>query len=703
MKTLRGDRRFWGMVFSVLVIPLPLLAQDWESQILQVPQPDSCRATLFRLTEEPHVAGTEEGYRVVQYIRNRLQAFGLQPEIVAYDVYLPYPRTVRLTVTRPDSFVGPTPETGFPMDKDSYASNVFPGFNAYSPDGEAQGQVVYVNYGRPEDYETLRRLGVDVRGKIVLARYGKVFRGVKARVAEENGAVGLLIYSDPADDGYMKGDIYPDGPYRPEFGVQRGSIQYMFLYPGDPLTPGVAATGEAKRIDPAEAENLPAIPTLPISYGDARRILQHLGGPNVPQHWQGGLPFAYHTGPGAAEVSIEVKMDYQIRPIWNVIAKIPGSQYPDQWVVVGNHHDAWTYGAVDPSSGTTVVLEAARTLAALVKQGYRPRRTIVFAFWDGEEYGLLGSTEWVEAHRDFLRENAVAYVNIDVGVAGKNFGASATPGLKPLIQDILARVNDPKNGRPLLEQVWRTQNKKKKQLPPGLFTRDSLYLRFGDLGSGSDYTAFFDHAGVPSLSMGFGGPYGVYHAIYDNFYWMSHFGDPEFLYHAAMARIAALTAHRLANAEIVPFDIAQYAREMLKHAEKLQKTFGEEGVPEDMHLGGIIETCRNWLDEARALGGLSNLPADLNRDIVNEMIMEIERLFLSERGLPGRPWYKHQLFAPGLYTGYAARAYPGIFYFMKRKDWDKLAAEIALVQERLAQALRKTRELRELLQSAGKN
>ncbi|MDQ7063734.1 MAG: M28 family metallopeptidase [candidate division KSB1 bacterium] len=703
MRCRRSDWRFWGLAFVWFAIPMTLLAQDWEQHILQVPQPDSCKAYLFRLTEEPHVAGTEEDFQVVQYIKNRLIGFGLQPEIVAYDVYLPYPRAVRMVITRPDSFVGPTPEAGFPVDKDSYASNVFPGFNAYSPGGEAQAQVVYVNYGRPEDYDALRQLGVDVRGKIALARYGKVFRGVKAKVAEEHGAVGLLIYSDPADDGYMKGDVYPNGPYRPEFGVQRGSIQYMFLYPGDPLTPGVAATSEARRIDPAEAENLPAIPTLPISYGDARRIIQYLGGPNVPKGWQGGLPFAYHTGPGPAEVKIHVDMDYQIRPIWNVIARIPGSQYPDQWVVVGNHHDAWTYGAVDPSSGTAVVLEAARTFSDLVKQGYRPKRTIVFAFWDAEEYGLLGSTEWVEANREFLRNNAVAYVNIDVGVAGKNFGASATPGLKPLIQDILARVNDPKNGRPLLEQVWRAQNKKKKALPPGLFSRDSLYLRFGDLGSGSDYTAFFDHAGVPSLSMGFGGPYGVYHAIYDNFYWMSHFGDPEFLYHATMARIAALMVHRLANAAVVPFHIAQYAREMLKHAEKLQKQFAESGVPDDIALTAILETCRDWLSEAESLGDLSNLPGDLNRDVVNEMIMDIERAFLDEKGLPGRSWYKHQLFAPGLYTGYASRPYPGLYYYFKRKNWDKLASEIVRVQERLAQAVKKTRELRELLQSAGKH
>ncbi len=686
-----------GLALGFLLFPVFSFGQDWQARALRLPQPDSCRAYLHRLTEEPHVAGTEEDFQNVMYIKNTLARFGFDVRIESFDVYLPYPQEVSLEVITPEPFSGPTPEQGFPLDKDSYATNVMLGWNAYSPSGEARGQVVYVNYGRPEDYDRLAELGVEVRGKIVLVRYGKVFRGVKSRVAEEHGAEGVLIYSDPADDGYMKGDVYPNGPYRPEFGVQRGSIEYMFIYPGDPLTPGVPATNTAKRIDPGEAANLPAIPTLPISYGDARRILKALAGPNVPSGWQGGLPFAYHVGPGPAEVQLHVEMDYQVRPIWNVIATLRGSEFPDQWVVLGNHHDAWTYGAVDPSSGTAAVLETARVFGELAKQGYRPRRSLVFAFWDGEEYGLLGSTEWVEARREFLKNNCVAYLNIDVAVGGPNFGASATPALKPFIQKVLARVEDPKSRRPLLEEVWRRQNKKKKRVPENLLQSDSLMIRLGNLGSGSDYTAFFDFAGVPSLSMGFGGRYGVYHAIYDDFYWMSHFGDPEFLYHAAMARVAATMLLELADADLIPFDVAQYAREMTSHAEKIEKRLREKEAPQEVSLKRLIEKCRDWQRAAQPLHNFSSPPAEINLAVVNENLMEIERLFLDEKGLPDRPWFKHQLFAPGFYTGYASKPFPAIQYYLDRKDWDRLAAAIQQAEALIQRAAEHTRSLVQLL------
>ncbi|RMD96439.1 MAG: M28 family peptidase, partial [Calditrichaeota bacterium] len=693
-------RKTYGFIFGFAAILLtgPFsrgFTQDWEKALLSLPQADSCRAYLFRLTEEPHVAGTEEDFANAEFIRNKLQSFGLATAMATYDVYLPYPREVRLELTRPEHFEGPTPEQGFAVDKDAYASNIFPGFNAYSPSGSAEAQVVYVNYGRPEDYRQLAKLGISVKNKIALARYGKNFRGVKSRVAEEHGASGLIIYSDPADDGYMKGDIFPRGPYRPEFGVQRGSVQYLFVYPGDPLTPGYAATANARRIALEAVKNMPSLPTMPLSYGDARRILKNLAGPNVPKGWQGGLPFAYHTGPGPAEVRMQLDMDYQVRPIWDIIAKIPGSVYPEQMVVIGNHHDAWTYGAVDPSSGTAVLLELARSFAELQKMGYRPQRTIVFALWDGEEYGLIGSTEWVEEHRSRLMQHCVAYINIDVAVSGNRFSASASPALKPLIQKILRKVDDPTTHRSLFRQTWLNQNENKKKPAPAADSADSLALKFGNLGSGSDFTAFFDFAGIPSLSMSFGGPYGVYHATYDDFYWMSHFGDPNFSYHATMVKVAGMLLLQYADADILPFSFANYAREMLEHARKMEKAFREQGAPQELSMAGIIEKCQRWLAQAKELPDWDRISRELDPNALNSLILKFDRIFLDEKGLPGRPWFKHQLFAPGYYTGYASQPYPGIKYYLDRQDWAKASVAVSKVEALLEKAIQLTHQLAE--------
>ena len=673
-------------------------AQDWQKHVLQFPRADSCRANLLRLTEEPHVAGSEADEANANYILNKLLAFGLDAEIVSYDVYLPYPREVVVQMLRPIQFDGPTPEEGFPVDKDSYASDILPGFNAYSPSGEVAAQVVYVNYGRPEDYDALQTLGVSVAGKIALARYGKNFRGVKARVAEEHDAIGLLIYSDPADDGYMKGDIFPRGPFRPKTGVQRGSIEFLSIYPGDPLTPGTPATSSAERIDPADAANLPGIPTTPLGYGDAQMILQYLAGANVPEGWQGGLPFAYHTGPGPAEVRMKLDMDFQIRPIWNVIARIKGAKNPEQFVIIGNHHDAWTYGAVDPSSGTATLLEISRALGELVKAGYRPQRSIVFAFWDGEEYGLLGSTEWVEENRAEIMQNCVAYINIDVAVAGNRFGASASPGLKRFVQDIIREINDPKSANTILEKVWLAQDKKRQpaDLPDFSEPADSLAVHFGDLGSGSDYTAFFDFAGVPSLSMSFGGQYGVYHAAYDNFYWMQQFGDPDFVYHETMAKIGASMVLRLADARLIPFDIATYARELAKHAEATEKKLRAAGAPDDVSMQRVIEKCKTWQQTASALPAAATIPGDIDTAEMNALLRKFERLFLDEQGLPGRPWYKHVLFAPGYYLGYGAEPFPGVAYAMLKQDWQLFQDELDRILLKLDAAAQTTQKIIDL-------
>ena len=683
-----------GMLTGWLLLGLTqaIWAQNWLEELLQIPQPDSCRAYLFQLTEEPHVAGTEEGFEVARYIYAKFKQFGLQASIDTYDVYLPYPHEVHLTLLKPENLDGPTPEQGFAVDKDSYASNIVPGFNAYSPSGEATGQVVYVNYGREEDYQTLRELGVSVKGKIALARYGKIFRGSKAYLAEREGAAALILYSDPADDGYMKGDVYPFGPYRPEFGVQRGSILYMFLYPGDPLTPEYPALPAARRMAPEEAGNLPQILTLPISYGDARAILKNLAGPNVPSGWQGGLPFAYHTGPGPAEVRLLLDMDFQIRPIWNVMARIPGKRYPDQVVIIGNHHDAWTYGAVDPGSGTAVMLEIARTLSGLLQKGWQPQRTILLACWDAEEYGLIGSTEWVEANREWLQSSCVAYINIDAAVSGNRFRAAASPLLKKFIQDILKRIPEPRTRLPLMQHVWKQQNQNK-DFDPAWLDADSLLLNFSIPGSGSDFTAFLDFAGIPSLSMWFGGRYGVYHATYDNFYWMEHFGDPEFLYHATMARIGAAMVLELADAPAPPYDLRRYAQEILQEAEQLDKHLREQKAPHDVSMEGIVELARRWLGETEKLPRHPRWGKELEPRALYRTLLEFERIFLHDRGLPDRPWYKHQFYAPGLYTGYAVETFPAIRHYIRLKQWDRAIEAIEQFARHLEKAIEVTGSL----------
>ncbi|MGH9908169.1 MAG: M28 family peptidase, partial [Pyrinomonadaceae bacterium] len=485
-----------------------------------------------------------------------------------YDVLLPYPKRpgiVEIVGSKRERLS--VKEAVIPEDPSSSSSKIIPLFNGYSPSGDVTAPLVYVNYGLPPDYEALKKLGVDVKGRIVIARYGNSFRGVKAKVAEENGAVGLIIYSDPADDGYTQGDVYPKGPWRPPDSAQRGSVQYLFRYPGDPLTPGRPSTPGVPRLKIEEATDLTRIPVQPISYGDARRLLEPLRGPVRPQGFQGGLPFAYHVG-GTDDVRVHLKteMDYQVRKIWNVIARIEGNEEKDRWVIMGNHRDAWTFGAVDPNSGSTAMLEAARGFGQLLKSGWKPRRTIVLCSWDGEEYGLIGSTEWVEEHATELREKAVAYLNMDAAVSGAHFGASSVPSLWKLVRSTTRDIRDPKTGKTVYQQ-W--QDRAREARPEAEMTDAETgsdakiaEARIGALGSGSDYTPFLQHLGIPSLDMGFGGDYGVYHSAYDSFHWMSQFGDPTFAYHVAAAQLWGTVAMRLADADALQFDYTDYAREI---------------------------------------------------------------------------------------------------------------------------------------------
>lgn len=668
-----------------------------EKTFQQSPTPERARMDIWALTSEPHVAGTPEDHRTARFVLEQFRQAELDAEIVEYEVLLPMPREVRVDMVAPIERHGPTPEGGWTPDGKPADERAITAFNAYSPSGDVTAEIVYANYGVPEDYDQLSDMGIDVTGKIVLVRYGKCFRGVKTYVAEQHGAAGVLIYSDPADDGYRQGDPFPKGPWRPPSGVQRGSILYLTEYAGDPLTPGAAATRDAKRLDIKAARTLPRIPTTPISYEDAAPMLENLSGPVAPSSWQGALPFTYHVGPGSSKVHLKLDMDFRTRPIWNVIARIPGSTHPDEWVVLGNHRDAWAYGAVDAVSGTAPLLAVARGLGELLKQGWRPQRTIILGSWDAEEFGLIGSTEWVEDHASELSKKAVAYLNMDSGVAGSHFGASAVPSLGRLIRDVADEVKDPATGKSVYS-VWTAEGAKLRSdngIPYTVLnstqTSAEKGARVGSLGSGSDYTPFLQHQGVPALDLSFGGPYGVYHSIYDNFDWMQKFGDPEFKYSVAAAQIFGLLGLRLAEADLLPYDFADYADALQTHVEELEKELKNEprvnfeGVHESLSkFSRAAKSLQSEAERATARGALNAQQVAQ----VNRALMEVERAFLLEGGLPGRPWFRHAFYAPGIYTGYTAVVFPGVREPAAGKDWNAASRELNQVREAIDRGTR---------------
>ncbi len=685
--------------------------RELEQKLQRIPNAESAERTLRILTSAPHMAGTDGSRRVAEFIRDRLRSYGFEAELVRYRVWLPQPVKVKLELVEPETKPLATPEEPFERDKDTYDKRAVVGFSSYSPSGEVTAAVVYVNYGMPEDYRRLAELGVSVEGKIVLARYGRGFRGVKARVAEENKAAGLILYSDPTDDGYVAGDPYPRGPWRPMSGIQRGSIQYTFIAPGDPLTPGVAATEAAQRIDPRQAQNLPHIPTMPVSPRDAAEILQRLGGPQVPREWQGGLPLTYHIGPGQAVLHLKLVMDYQQRAIYDVVGKLRG-QSDDEWVVLGNHHDAWVFGAVDPSSGTTAVLETARALGALARNGWKPRRTIVIGHWDAEEYGLIGSTEWVEEHTAELQRKAVAYINLDSAVSGGNFGGSATPSLRELVREAAREVTDPRTGRSVYE-VWKERVEKGQGGRPSTLAQpidpprlNGSGLTLGTLGAGSDFTPFFHHAGIPSLDLGFGGDYGVYHALFDDFYWMKTFGDPTFAYHVAMARIVGILVLRLAESDLLPLDYDAYATEIDRYRNELEEAakISPEAELDFSSLRDAAATLKASAARAQnALEALGNSPPDATRAAgLNRRLVEVEQALLAPQGLTGRPWYRHTIYAPGTYTGYSAVVLPGVREALDHKDWEVARRESASLVEALRRAAARLDEIAQVAESSAK-
>src|SRR3984885_9151215 len=676
-----------------------------EADFQKIPNARQAESRLKTITANPHMAGTEGSHKVAEWLRAQYESYGFDAKIVTYSAWMPQPKEIKLELVEPEKKVLGTQEQPFAEDKDSQNKELMPAFNAYSASGDVTAPVVYVNYGTQDDYKQLDAMGVDVAGKIVLARYGKSYRGIKAKIAEERKAVGVLIYSDPYDDGYDAGDVFPKGPWRPMSGIQRGSVVYTQIYPGDPLTPGVAATPDAKRIAPEQAASLPKIPTLPINAQDASSILSNLTMGKVPREWQGGLPFTYHSGPGAM-VHLKVEMDYRQRNLYDVIAKLRGTD-DNEWVLLGNHHDAWVYGAVDPNSGTTVMLETARALGELARKGWKPQRSIVMCEWDGEEEALLGSTEWVEQNLKELQEKAVVYINTDVGVSGPNFGASVTPSLKRMVRAATTEVTYPELHQTVYD-AWRDRVRKtraeKPNAPPDETLMRGEEVPVGDLGAGSDFCPFFDHAGIPSIDVGFGGEYGVYHSMYDDFYWMKHFGDPTFEFHATLARVlGVLTLRFVAGFE--DFDLAAYGTRIQARVKYLQGQ-ADEAHMNDLKLNGLAKSADNFL-EAIAIQSGSSGPdvglasksgriaspitppaAETDRRAVEfrRSLETEEQNFLSPSGLIGRPWYKHVMFAPGSYAGYASVMMPGLTEAIWRKDLTTAQQEAAQIQEALDRA-----------------
>ena len=660
-----------------------------EAKFLAVPDAKLAGEHLKTLTAEPHLASTPEDRKTAEYVAQRFRAAGLETEIVPYRVLMNQPKVVRVEAWDAAGHrivSGPTREH---VEGDPGQDNprvVMP-FNGSSGSGDVTGEVVYANYGRLEDFNQLAAQHIDLHGKIVLVRYGSNFRGVKVYLAELRGAAGVLIYSDPQDDGYYKGDAYPAGPWRPETGVQRGSVQYLFRYPGDPETPGVASTPDLP--DSARIRNFagpagdqPRIISIPISYHDAAPILQALKGPGVPQGWQGALPFRYHLGPSGVKVHLVSDQDYQRRTIWDVIGTVKGSEYPDEWVVTGNHRDAWVYGAVDPSSGTAAMLESVHGVGALLRDGWRPKRTMVFCSWDAEEEGLIGSTEWVEQHAKTL-ERAVAYFNVDVAVAGPDFSASAVPSLKEFVRDVARSVPSPQGGT--VYRQWSVSHPagdehRASNAPP--IGNEETHV--GDLGSGSDFTPFLQHVGVPSTDIGSEGPYGVYHSTFDDFAWYTKNADPKFVYLQEMARVLGLEGLRMADADVLPYDYVNYAREISAYIDAAKRKASDGGLnsldfaPAQSAAGRLANAARKALAlQASATGDMPRL---------NQVLRRTETAFISEAGLPDRPWYRHTIYAPGEFTGYAAVVIPGVSEAIDAKDANRAAEQLNVLSQALTRA-----------------
>jgi len=693
--------------------------REWETKFRAIPSTDNQREYMRRLSARPHHVGSAYDKENAEWILSKFKEWGWDAKIETFTVLYPTPKERVLEMVEPTHFTARLQEPPLAVDPTSnQLSEQLPSYNAYSIDGDVTAPLVFVNYGLPKDYEELERLGVSVKGAIVIAKYGNSWRGIKPKVAAEHGAIGCLIYSDPADDGYAVDDVFPQGPMRPSDGVQRGSVlDFPSTSPGDPLTPGVGATLNAKRLAIKDAPGLTKIPDLPISYGDAQPLLAALEGPMAPKEWRGGLPISYHVGPGKTKVHLKVNFNWDMKEIYDVIARIPGAQNPEEWVIRGNHHDAWVNGAQDPTSGQVALLEEARAIGELMKQGWKPRRTIIYCAWDAEEPMLLGSTEWVEEHDKELAQHAVAYINSDSNQRGY-LEVEGSHSLEHLVNDVARDIQDPETNLSVSRRSQLRKIEQAKTEDDRKELRQRADLRIEALGSGSDYTAFLDHIGVASLNVGYGGEdtSGIYHSAYDDFYWFTHFADKDFVYGRALSQTAGTAVLRLANADLLPFEFTDLADTIRLYQKQLKKLADDERAETIERNKEIEEGVFTATDDPRrpkvppphvdAPPFLNFAPLDNAADALthsaeryqaavkkawpagvsaatlqdlNQKLMDSERRLTATEGLPRRPWYKHMLYAPGVYSGYGVKTLPGIREAIEEKYWAEADSEIVRV------------------------
>ena len=680
-----GAPRSWAQAISGFTPASAAHEEQIEQQFKSIPNPDEERRQHRIFTAEPHVAGSQRNNHLANYIAEEWRKQGLEDVVVRrYDVYSTAPKSTFLEMVAPVRYRASLREQPYDVDPDTKNPSVSAAWSGMSISGDVTAPVVYAHSGNPEDYDLLRKNGIDVRGKIVLVRYSNPYsyRGFKALTAQREGAAAMLVYSDPAEDGEKKGKVFPEGPWGPESHIQRGAITYDFMVPGDPLTPGWASIPGAKRIPLSEAVSVPKVMALPLSWKDAEPLLKNLGGPPAPPDWQGGLPFEYHLGGERARVHLKVRMNNSIQPYYVVEARIRGGELPDEWVVLGNHRDAWVYGGVDPSSGTASMMEMTRGWGTLLKKGIRPRRTLVVCSWDGEEVGLTGSTEWGEQFVDELRKKAVAYINVDSSTSGPDFEGSSVASLGPMLLETARSLQDP-SGKSLYE-AWKESaiRKKAKEKETGAVNDSTLVNT--RIGSGSDHTVFLNFIGMPVIGLGFQGPYGVYHSMYDDFYWMNHFGDPGYRYHTLMSQMWGVLALRLANADVLPFDFATYAGSIREFVHDLAKGKNLSQLDLNPVFAGIdrfdsaATRLNHSLVQAMAAGPLSS-----QAEAINKGMMQVERNWLNPAGIPGRPWFKHMLYG-ARYT-YAHLELPGLTEAVEKQDWQTARKQAELLERALIQ------------------
>lgn len=698
---------------------------DWEVKFRAIPSAERQLEYMQHLSARPHHVGSPYGKENAEWLAATYKQWGLDARIESFNVLFPTPKERLVELVGPNKFIALLQEQTFSVDPTSgQKKEQLPTYNAYSIDGDVTGPLVYVNYGIPEDYEQLERLGISVKGCIVIARYGASWRGIKPKLAAEKGAIGCIIYSDPREDGYFHGDVFPDGPYRPKDGVQRGSVMDMPLYPGDPLTPGIGATENAKRLDLREVKTLTRIPVLPVSYADAQPLLASLKGPVAPAGWRGALPLTYKIGPGPGKVHLKIKSNWNVETIRDVIVTIPGSTYPDEWIVRGNHHDGWVNGAEDPISGLVAEMEELRAFAELMKNGWQPKRTIIYCAWDGEEEGLLGSTEWVETHAVELKQKAVVYINSDGNGRGY-LGMEGSHSLEKFINGVARDIEDPEKKISVWKrnQLQRLVNARSPEERNDI--RSHTDLRISALGSGSDYTAFLDHLGIASLNLGYGGEDGggIYHSIYDDVYWFTHFADTDFSYGRALSQTVGTAVMRIADSDVLPYEFNNFTETVRRYLDELKKQLKEmqdqikernqqiaEGAftaaadPKETFVPPNVEEVPPYINFAplenavdlvarsagrydKAAKRLAQASTPLANDAlkgINQKLIQSERNLTNADGLPGRPWFKHLIYAPGFYTGYGVKTIPGVREALEQKHWKEAEGEVV----RAANALR---------------